>query len=114
MIYNESYSDPFLNWKLDLIRGMINATPGYENIQIVFKFTPLDIEYFKPKTYNVDGGILDGDVWLFKYHYSIKDTEEGEAKLLAWHEMQKNLIKSVWIQAIDSFRTNLKRINDYE
>lgn len=114
MLYDESDIDPFVNWKLDLIRQMINETPGYENINIVFKFTRIGYGYSNPLTYSVDGGIMDGNIWLFKYHYIIQDKDESEAKFLAWQEMQKNLIKTVWIHAIDSFKSNLKRINDYE
>lgn len=114
MIYNDKYSDPFINWKLDLIRQMINDTPGYENIAIVFKFKQIGYGYSTPITYAIDGGIMDGDIWLLKYHYIIQDKDESEAKILAWNEMQEILIKSVWIQAIDSFKNNLKRLNDYE
>jgi len=113
MIYDESTFNPFVNWKLDLIKQMIKDTPGYEDIEIVFEYYT-DYYSYKNPMMVITGGIKQWDGWLFKLNYLIDELEDSNKKMDAWVEFQEKLIKSVWITAIKSFKTDLKKLNSYE
>jgi hypothetical protein len=101
---NKQYGPPiYVDWKFNRIIEMLREIPGYENIILEFKFVEID-SFRQIGEYDVTGGIKEGTNWILKYHRKFLHNDKTEARVLAITEIEEQIIKSVWMTAINSFK----------
>jgi len=102
---NNQYGYPiYIDWKFDTIMQMIKSIDGYENINFSFEFHQIHEHFSIPDTYECNGGIKDGNIWIVKYHRRFSHADRSEAHILALTSVQEELITTVWKLAIDKLK----------